>query len=177
MGCFSNFWKKFSFTSYLGHFWTKISPSNFRPRHRVQGWSNFLLFMFWYWVNAWGCFYHNLKIFIFRLYLWAKLWSKTFERIWEGLDCLISLFFMFIYSLGKLLVMFFSILLTSWICFISRAFLCLTHPKIGPKPIGCTSEGMGFSITFNLFFSWGFALIFLLLWLFFWKHKSKIDFD
>ena len=49
------------------------------------------------WVNAWGCFYHNLKKKIFKSCCWAKIWWKTLGCIWKGLDCLISFFFMFSY--------------------------------------------------------------------------------
>ena len=90
-----------------------------KPLSRItegkDGLISFLL-MFCCWVND-----HNLRIFIFWLYFWAKIWSKTTRHIWEGLDCLISFFFMFSYRLGKSLVMFFFIISNSWF------FLFLGH--------------------------------------------------
>ena len=139
--------------------------------------------MFCCWVNAWRCFHHNLKIFIFRSYFWAKIWSKTFRHIWECLDCLIS-FLCFFIDWTNSWWCFFKFLLISWIfLFLGHFYLGPTHRKIGPKPSRRTSEGMGSSISFSFSNSCQKSsskiqvkLCSDFIW-FFWKHKSKIKFD
>ena len=129
-------------------------------------------FMFCCSVNAWGCFHHNWKIFIFMSYFWAKIWSITFGHIWEVLDCLISFLCFFIEWVNP------------WWCFlnffISREFLGPAHQKSGLKPSGRTSEG---SISFDFSNSCQKSSskiqlkhCFDFIW-FFWKHKLKIEFD
>ena len=103
-GCFFIFLKYFIFKLCLGVFGLKFGLKTFEPHYRRQGLSDSFLVMFCCWVNVWGCFYHNLEIFIFRLYFWAKIWSRTSGHIWEDLDCLISFFS---YRLDKSLVMLF----------------------------------------------------------------------
>ena len=122
------------------------------------------------WVNAWGCFHHNSKIYIFRWYFWPKPWSKTLECIWQGLDCLIS-FFMVSYRLGKSLVMcffFFNFFKFPEIFLFLGHFWAPYTQTLVQNLQGAPQKGwvVQFLATFLIHverfqakFSWGFALI------------------
>ena len=156
---------------FSGHIWDifglKYCTKTFGPQHRRQGWLVSFFFMSYCWVNAWGFFHHNLKDFNFRSYFWAKVWSKTFERIWEGLDCLIF-FLYFLIDWVNPWWCFFKFPLISWIFLFLGDFWAPHTQKLvrnlpgAPQKVWVVQFLSAFLIhvkSFQTKFIWSFALI------------------